>query len=49
LHHFAPDTFDLETVEFSGDGQHLIITDSNIKCKLIVYQLQLNSNGISGV
>ncbi|CDW84361.1 wd repeat-containing protein wrap73 [Stylonychia lemnae] len=49
LHHFSPDTFDLETVEFAGDGQHLIITDSNLKCKLIIYQIQFNQGSVSGV
>jgi len=40
LHHFNPDTFDLEDLKFSGDGQNLIIWDSALKCKMLVYQLQ---------
>ena len=39
LYHLTPDTFDLEDLQFSGDGQHLIVWDSNLKCKLLVYQL----------
>jgi dipeptidyl aminopeptidase/acylaminoacyl peptidase len=40
LHHFTPDTFDLEDLKFSGDGQNLIVWDSPLKCKLLVYQMQ---------
>jgi hypothetical protein len=40
LFHFAPDTFDLEDLRFSGDGHCLIVWDSPLKCKILVYQLQ---------
>jgi WD40 repeat protein len=40
LHHFNPDIFDLEDLKFSGDGQNLIVWDSALKCKMLVYQLQ---------
>lgn len=39
LAHFNPDTFDLEDLRFSGDGQSLIVWDSNLKCKILIYQL----------
>ena len=38
---FNPDTFDLEDLRFSGDGQSLIVWDSNLKCKILIYQLQI--------
>lgn len=44
LAHFNPDTFDLEDLRFSGDGQSLIIWDSNLKCKILIYQLQLQGS-----
>ena len=49
LYHFTPDTFDLENVEFSGDGQHLIVWDSNLKCKLVIYNIQFSQSGVNGV
>jgi hypothetical protein len=29
----------LEDLRFSGDGQNLILWDSALKCKMLVYQL----------
>jgi WD40 repeat protein len=40
LHHFNSDTFDLEDLKFSGDWQNLILWDSALKLKMLVYQLQ---------
>jgi hypothetical protein len=46
LHHFTPhDTFDLEDVKFSGDGSHLYIWESPLKCKLLVYKLNFSNDG----
>jgi hypothetical protein len=42
LYHITPETFDLEDLEFSGDGQHIIVWDSSLKCKMIVYQIQFS-------
>ena len=46
LTHFNPDTFDLEDLSFSGDGQSLIVWDSNLKCKILIYQLQMQGNNL---
>lgn len=46
LHHFNPETFDIEDVRFSGDGASLIVWDSPLKCKLLIYQIQFSQNGI---
>jgi len=46
LTHFNPDTFDLEDLRFSGDGQSLIVWDSNLKCKILIYQLQMQGNNL---
>lgn len=47
LHHFNPETFDLEDLRFSADGTSLIVWDSPLRCKLLVYQLQLSQKGDS--
>lgn len=39
LSHFGVDTFDLEDLKFSGEGTHLLVWDSPLKCKLLVFQL----------
>jgi hypothetical protein len=39
LFHFTPDTFDLEDLRFTSDGQHIIVWDSILKCSLQIYQL----------
>jgi hypothetical protein len=44
LHRIAPDTFDLEDLTFSGDGSSLIVWDSPLKCKLLVYQLKFGQS-----
>ena len=49
LYHFNPDTFDLEDLRFSGDGQNLIVWDSPLKCKMLVYQLQTGTQGVTCV
>jgi len=49
LHHFGPDTFDLEGISFSGDGQHLVVWDCTLKCKLLIYLLNFTQSGISSV
>jgi hypothetical protein len=49
LVHFQPETFDLQDLEFSGDGEHLITWDSHLKCKLLVYKIKFSSTGIEQV
>ena len=44
LHHLNVDMFDIENMTFSGEGTHLIIWDSPLKCKLLVYQIIFGPN-----
>lgn len=37
LHHFNVEMFDVENLCFSGEGTHLIVWDSPLKCKMLVY------------
>ena len=49
LHHFVPETFDLDDFTLSGEGQYLIIWDSPLKCKILVYKINFTPSGVSGV
>ena len=42
LHHFSLETFDLEDLKFSGEGTHIIVWDTPLKCKLLVYSIQFS-------
>lgn len=37
LHHLNIDMFDIENISFSGEGTHLIVWDSPLKCKMLIF------------
>jgi hypothetical protein len=49
LKQFYPDTFDAQDLEFTQDGNRLVVWESPIKNSIQVYQIIFNSEGVDAI